>query len=115
MSEVDDVEKEMNCGFIQLVVLLLLEKTMYGYMIVRVFEQHDILVEESTLYPLPRRLEEKGVLRVIVFLETWHLFKGVRSLSSRGMQLLNHSCSCNRGSLCAAVHAQDGRAALYYY
>jgi PadR family transcriptional regulator PadR len=62
MSEVDNVEKEMNRGFIQLVVLLLLEKPMYGYMIVRVLEQNGVLVDENTLYPLLRRLEEKGAL-----------------------------------------------------
>jgi len=62
MNEVENAEKEMNRGFVQLVVLLLLEKPMYGYMIVRVLQQNDILVDENTLYPLLRRLEEKGAL-----------------------------------------------------
>jgi PadR family transcriptional regulator PadR len=62
MNEVDNAEKEMNRGFLQLVVLLLLEKAMYGYMIVRVLEEQGLTVDENTLYPLLRRLEEKGAL-----------------------------------------------------
>ncbi len=54
---------EMNRGFLQVLVLVLLEKEMYGYSIVKQIETRGYEVEENTLYPLLRRLEKKGLIK----------------------------------------------------
>ncbi|MFO7882346.1 MAG: PadR family transcriptional regulator [Kosmotogaceae bacterium] len=53
---------EMNRGFIQLLMLVMLEKPKYGYEIVKELQEKDFTIEENTLYPLLRRLEEKELL-----------------------------------------------------
>jgi len=62
MSEPDigSMETEMNRGFLQILVLALLEKDMYGYSMVKHIEGLGYKVEENTLYPLLRRLEKNG-------------------------------------------------------
>jgi DNA-binding PadR family transcriptional regulator len=57
------LETEMNRGFLQLLVLVMLEEPMYGYMISKELENRDFSIEENTLYPLLRRLEKKGLVR----------------------------------------------------
>ena len=54
---------EMNRGFLQVLVLVVLETEMYGYMILRFLEESEYIVEESTLYPLLRRLEKYGLVK----------------------------------------------------
>jgi DNA-binding PadR family transcriptional regulator len=54
---------EMNRGFLQVLVLVLLEKNMYGYAMVKQLETRGYEVEENTLYPLLRRLEKKGLIK----------------------------------------------------
>jgi len=56
-------ETEMNRGFLQVLVLVVLEREMYGYLILRFLEESGYPVEESTLYPLLRRLEKYGLVR----------------------------------------------------
>ena len=51
---------EMNRGFLQILVLLILEKPMYGWLIIRQLEEMAYPIEENTLYPLLRRLEKNG-------------------------------------------------------
>ncbi len=58
--EIGSMETEMNRGFLQILVLALLEKDMYGYSMVKHIEGLDYRVEENTLYPLLRRLEKNG-------------------------------------------------------
>ena len=53
---------EMNRGFLQVLVLLALEKSMYGYRMIKTFERKGYEVEENTLYPLLRRLEKNGLI-----------------------------------------------------
>jgi len=62
MTEQDlgSLETEMNRGFLQILVLALLEKDMYGYSMVKHIEGLGYRVEENTLYPLLRRLEKNG-------------------------------------------------------
>lgn len=55
-------ETEMNRGFLQILVLLSLEETMYGYKMLSSFRQIGYNVEENTLYPLLRRLENNGFI-----------------------------------------------------
>lgn len=54
---------EMNRGFLQVLALLALEKSMYGYSMIKAFEKKGYEVEENTLYPLLRRLEKNGSIR----------------------------------------------------
>lgn len=56
-------ETEMNRGFLQVLVLVLLEKNMYGYSMVKKLEEKKYVLEENTLYPLLRRLEKKGLIK----------------------------------------------------
>jgi PadR family transcriptional regulator PadR len=58
--EIGRLETEMNRGFLQILVLALLEKDMYGYSMVKHIEGMGYRVEENTLYPLLRRLEKNG-------------------------------------------------------
>ena len=58
--EISNFETEMNRGFLQILVLALLEKDMYGYAMVRTVRDLGYEVEENTLYPLLRRLEKNG-------------------------------------------------------
>ena len=57
-NELGGIETEMKRGFLQLLVLVLLEKEAYGYAMVRAFRDLGYEVEENTLYPLLRRLEK---------------------------------------------------------
>ena len=56
-------EAEMNRGFLQILVLAVLEKEMYGYMMLKHFINIGYEVEENTLYPLLRRLEKNGYIQ----------------------------------------------------
>ncbi len=58
--EITNFETEMNRGFLQILVLSLLEQEMYGYSMVRTIRELGYDVEENTLYPLLRRLEKNG-------------------------------------------------------
>lgn len=61
--DVGKFETEMNRGFLQILVLLALEKSMYGYKMLNGFIKLGYEVEENTLYPLLRRLESEGLIR----------------------------------------------------
>lgn len=56
-------DAEMNRGFLQVLVLVVLEKPMYGYMMLKKFEHMGYEVEENTLYPLLRRLEKREFIK----------------------------------------------------
>jgi DNA-binding PadR family transcriptional regulator len=60
--DINPFETEMNRGFLQVLVLVLLEKNMYGYSMVKQLEEKGYIIEENTLYPLLRRLEKKGLI-----------------------------------------------------
>jgi DNA-binding PadR family transcriptional regulator len=62
-NELGSIETEMKRGFLQLLVLVLLEKDAYGYAMVRTFRELGYEVEENTLYPLLRRLEKRGLIK----------------------------------------------------
>lgn len=64
MAEVmGKIETEMNRGFLQILVLMALENSMYGYLMIKHFNTLGYHVEESTLYPLLRRLEKNGLIQ----------------------------------------------------
>jgi len=58
--EIGSFETEMNRGFLQVLVLALLDKEAYGYAMVRAVRELGYVIEENTLYPLLRRLEKNG-------------------------------------------------------
>lgn len=58
--DINALETELNRGFLQVLVLLALERKMYGYRMLKNLEQMGYAVEENTLYPLLRRLEKNG-------------------------------------------------------
>lgn len=58
--EIGNFETEMNRGFLQILVLALLKREMYGYAMVRTIRDLGYEAEENTLYPLLRRLEKNG-------------------------------------------------------
>jgi len=62
-TDLSHFEAEMNRGFLQILVLVVLEKAMYGYLMLKKFEKMGYVVEENTLYPLLRRLEKKEFIR----------------------------------------------------
>ncbi|HEU4395754.1 MAG TPA: PadR family transcriptional regulator [Planctomycetota bacterium] len=63
MRHVDlKLETEMRRGIFQLAVLSLLIEPRYGYQIGRLLADQGLAVEEGTLYPLLRRMEEQGLL-----------------------------------------------------
>ena len=63
MRHVDlKLETEMRRGIFQLAVLSLLLGPRYGYEIGRLLAEQGLAVEEGTLYPLLRRMEEQGLL-----------------------------------------------------
>jgi DNA-binding PadR family transcriptional regulator len=62
-EDISPFETEMNRGFLQVLVLVLLEKDMYGYAMVKQMEEQGYTLEENTLYPLLRRLEKKGLIK----------------------------------------------------
>ncbi len=62
-TDISPFETEMNRGFLQVLVLVLLEKDTYGYAMVKQLEEKAYTLEENTLYPLLRRLEKKGLIK----------------------------------------------------
>lgn len=62
-TDISPFETEMNRGFLQVLVLVLLEKDTYGYAMVKHLEEKGYALEENTLYPLLRRLEKKGLIK----------------------------------------------------
>jgi len=56
-------ETEMNRGFLQILVLTVLDSKMYGYGMIKHLSELGYGVEENTLYPLLRRLEKNGWIR----------------------------------------------------
>ncbi len=60
--DITNLETEMNRGFLQILVLAVLEQKMYGYKMLKFLEQTGYTVEENTLYPILRRLEKNGLI-----------------------------------------------------
>jgi DNA-binding PadR family transcriptional regulator len=82
------MEAELRRGAVQLVTLVLLETPRYGYDLVRQLSEAGFEVEEGTLYPILRRLEQQGML-----VATWNT-EGARprkyyALSDEGRRYKN--------------------------
>ena len=59
---VERFETEAKRGMMQLALLYLLEEERYGYDIIKHLKSEGLVVEEGTLYPILRRLEEEKLL-----------------------------------------------------
>jgi PadR family transcriptional regulator PadR len=66
------LETELKRGILQVAVLSLLLEPRYGYQVGRMLGDHGLAVEEGTLYPLLRRMEEQGLL------ESWWVTEQAR-------------------------------------
>jgi PadR family transcriptional regulator PadR len=58
----DNLRLELRRGSLVLAVLAALQQERYGYTLRKTLAEHGLDVEESTLYPLLRRLESQGLL-----------------------------------------------------
>jgi len=56
------LEQELRRGIVVLAVLSRLNRPEYGYSLRQALAERGMTIEEGTLYPLLRRLEEQGVL-----------------------------------------------------
>src|SRR6201986_3903596 len=58
----DSLRLELRRGCLVLAVLAQLRQELYGYTLRKALADHGLEIEESTLYPLLRRLETQGLL-----------------------------------------------------
>ena len=58
----DSLRLELRRGCLVLAVLAQLREEHYGYTLRKALADHGLAIEESTLYPLLRRLETQGLL-----------------------------------------------------
>ncbi|WP_372995066.1 PadR family transcriptional regulator [Lutispora sp.] len=59
---VSNLTMELRRGTLVLCVLSQLEKEQYGYSLVQSLTERGMIIDQSTLYPLLRRLEKQGLL-----------------------------------------------------
>jgi DNA-binding PadR family transcriptional regulator len=59
----DKLMQELRRGVLVLAVLSQLDSAQYGYSLQQRLAERDMPIEQGTLYPLLRRLEEQGLLR----------------------------------------------------
>lgn len=86
-TSVDKLTQELRRGVLVLATLSQLEEAKYGYALIDQLRQRDLEIDQGTLYPLLRRLEEQGLLE-----SEWRL-EGSRPrryyvISSTGKDLL---------------------------
>lgn len=58
----ENLRLELRRGSLVLAVLAQLRSEQYGYTLRKALGEHGLAIEESTLYPLLRRLESQGLL-----------------------------------------------------
>jgi DNA-binding PadR family transcriptional regulator len=87
-SEVrEKLAQELRRGVLVLAALSQLEETKYGYALIEEFSSRGLEIDQGTLYPLLRRLEDQGLLE-----SEWNV-EGTRprryyQISSKGKDLL---------------------------
>jgi len=59
----DNLVLEVRRGVLSLAVLSQLGEEQYGYALMKKLEARSLVIDQGTLYPLLRRLEEKGLLQ----------------------------------------------------
>lgn len=83
----DKLTQELRRGVLALAALSQLQQPRYGYSLIDDLAQRGLAIDQGTLYPLLRRLEEQGLLE-----SSWNV-EGARprryyALSPTGKQLL---------------------------
>jgi PadR family transcriptional regulator, regulatory protein PadR len=58
----ENLRLELRRGSLTLAVLAQLRTELYGYALRKALESHGLAIDENTLYPLLRRLENQGLL-----------------------------------------------------
>lgn len=58
----ENLRLELRRGCLTLAVLVQLRQEHYGYTLRKALAEHGLAIDESTLYPLLRRLESQGLL-----------------------------------------------------
>jgi PadR family transcriptional regulator PadR len=58
----ENLKLELRRGCLVLAVLAALRQEQYGYTLRKILVEHGMAIDESTLYPLLRRLETQGLL-----------------------------------------------------
>lgn len=61
-SLLENLRLELRRGCLVLAVLAQLRTEQYGYTLRKALEEHGMVIDEGTLYPLLRRLENQGLL-----------------------------------------------------
>ncbi len=61
-STFENLRLELRRGCLTLAVLAQLRREHYGYTLRKDLTEHGLVIDESTLYPLLRRLESQGLL-----------------------------------------------------
>jgi len=61
-ASLNKFETEVKRGSLQIVILYLLEEERYGYDIIKNLKEEGFTVEEGTLYPILKRLEDEKML-----------------------------------------------------
>ena len=86
-SSFENLRLELRRGCLTLAVLAELRQERYGYTLRKALAERGLLIEESTLYPLLRRLESQGLL-VSEWREEDKRNKRFYRLSPDGLQIL---------------------------
>ena len=86
-NPVSKLDTELRRGAVVLAVLSQLRTAQYGYSLRQALAQRGMPIEEGTLYPLLRRLEEQGLLG-----SEWRIEEGpprrYYKLNAKGIRLL---------------------------
>lgn len=83
----ENLRLELRRGCLTLAVLAQLRREHYGYTLRKDLAEHGLVIDESTLYPLLRRLESQGLL-VSEWREEDKRNKRFYRLSNDGEQML---------------------------
>ena len=87
IKPIDNLTQELRRGILVLAVLAQLKEERYGYEVIKLLADHGLEIDQGTLYPLLRRLENQGLLE-----SRWELEESrprrYYSLSSEGQELL---------------------------
>ena len=62
-GQLRSIQLELRRGVIILAVLSQLQQEHYGYALIRALKERGLEIDQGTLYPLLRRLEEGGLLQ----------------------------------------------------
>jgi PadR family transcriptional regulator len=86
---VQNVLLELRRGTLSIAVLSQLSKEEYGYSLLKALSDKGLEVDQSTLYPLLRRLESQGLLQ-----SDWRIVDEARPrryyvISTQGKEILN--------------------------